>query len=341
MGQTINYIKSVSRFCTGYGIFIMALMLTACSKVVTVKIPAQSQQVVVDGSIENNVPPIILLSKSQQFFGTTNLNNLGAYFIHGAKVSIKGSDGTQAQLVEVCLGDLNLPAAQQQQVLSALGYTSVDSANALNICAYTVADIVTYYLTGSCSYMGKERVTYALDIMTPPIYAGQHDSIHVTSSTTIPTALGLDSLAVRPHPNPAYNDSFAAVFAYITVPDTTGNFIRYLNKSNSKPFYAPLGGSVYDDKLFVGLSFSLPLERGQAPDAKFDLNTDTYFYRGDTVTVKWSNIDAGTYNFFYTLENDGGGSPFSSPVKITSNVNNGLGCWAGYGTKYYTIIVPH
>ena len=328
------------RFYRNYGIFMLAIAFTACSKTVKITIPAQSQQVVVDGSIENGAPPIILLSESQQFFGTTNLNNLGAYFIHGAKVKITGSDGTSAQLQEFCLQDLNLPAAQQQQVLSALGYTSVDSANALNICAYTVSDIVNYFTGGTCSFMGKERTTYHLDIMSPPIYNGQHDSIHVTAVTSIPTAIGMDSLAVRPDADPVYADSFSAVFAYITVPDTFGNFIRYLTKVGKQPYYPPPGGSVYDDRLFVGLTLNLPLERGQSPDSKFDLNTTTYFPRGDTLTVKWSNIDATTYNFYYTMENDGGNSPFSAPVKIVGNVNNGLGCFAGYATKYYTIYVP-
>ena len=335
-----KYRKRITGFCFKYGIFIIVLFLTACSKVIKVDIPPASQQVVVDGTIEYNAPPIILLSKSQQFFGTTNLNNLGAYFIHGARVKVTGSDSSSVQLVEFCLQDLNLPKAQQQQVLSALGYTSVDSANAINICAYTVPDIVNYFTTGSCSFMGKQRTAYTLDIMSPPIYSGQHDSIHVTSTTTIPTAVGIDSLAIKPDNDPVYADSFSAVFVYVTVPDTFGNFIRYLTKVNSQPFYPPLGGSVYDDKLFVGRSFSLPVERGQSPDAKFDLNTDTYFPKGDTVTLKWSNIDGNTYNFYNTLESDGGNSPFSSPVKIVGNVNNGLGCFGGYATKYYTIVVP-
>ena len=340
MDSLSYYIRLWSGFCLRYGIFIIALALTACSKVVKVVIPPASQQVVVDATIENGVPPIVLLSKSQQFFGTTNLNNLGAYFIHGANVKVTASDGTSVQLVEFCLQDLNLPANQTQQLLSALGYTTVDSANAVNICAYTVADIINYYTTGSCNFMGKQRTSYQLNIVSPPIYDGQRDSIHVTASTSIPLAIGIDSLQVRPDNNVAYNDSFAAVYAYISVPDTFGNFIRYQTRENSGPFYAPLGGSVYDDKLFVGLTLSLPLERGQAPNATFDINTDTYFPRGDTLTLKWSNIDANTYNFFYTLENDGGGSPFSSPVKVTSNVNNGLGVFAGYATKYFTIFVP-
>ncbi len=340
MRRLNSYIKRIACFGLRYGIFIIAVALAACSKVVKVDIPPASQQVVVDGSIEYNSPPIILLSKSQQFFGTTNLNNLGAYFIHGAKVKVTASDGTSVQLVEFCLQDLNLPAAQQQQVLSVLGYTSADSANALNICAYTVPDAITFFTTGTCSFMGKQRTAYSLDIMSPPIYSGQHDSIHVTSNTTIPTAVGIDSLAIRPDNDPVYADSFASVHVFVTVPDTFGNFLRYLTKTGNQPFYPPLGGSVYDDKLFVGQNFDLPLERGQSPDATFNLNTDVYFPKGDTVTVKWSNIDANTYNFFYTLESDGGNSPFSSPVKIVSNVNNGLGCFAGYATKYYSIYVP-
>ncbi len=186
--------------------------------------------------------------------------------------------------------------------------------------------------------MGKVNTTYKLDIMAPP-FTGK-DSIHVTSTTTIPTAVGIDSLGIRPAAAP-YSDSMAGINVYANVPDSFGLFIRFWTKIDSEPFYTGLSGSVYDDRMFVGLNITLPLERGQPPTNKFDLNTDTYFWKGDTVTVKWSNIDGNTYNFFYTLENDGGSSPFSSPVKVISNVNNGLGVWAGYGTKYYTIVVPH
>lgn len=341
MKRVVYQIKLPGTLSYKYGIFVIALALTACSKNINIAIPSSAQQVVVDGSIQNGVPPIILLTKSQQFFGTTNLNNLGAYFVHGATVKVTGSDGTRAQLVEFCLGDLNLPAAQTQQLLSALGYTTVDSANALNICAYTVSDIITYYATGNCSYAGKLNTAYQLSIVAPPLSTSQHDSIHLSSSTTIPNTAGIDSLAVRPDPNPQYADSMALVYIYITVPDTMGNFIRYETKVNSQPFYTGLLGSVYDDRLYVGSTFDLPIEHGVPPGTIFNANTDFSFDRGDTVTVMWSNIDINTYNFFYTLENDGGGSPFSSPVKIEGNINNGLGVWAGYATKYYSIIIPH
>jgi hypothetical protein len=311
--------------------------ISGCVKTVDVKIPDSAQQVVVEGTIENNVPPVVILTKSQKFFGTVDLNNLGNYFIHGAKIKVVSSDGSQTELNEFCLQGLNLPQAQQDILLGALGFSTVDSANIPNVCVYTVPDIISYFVSGSCAFMGKERTTYTLDIVSPPVYGNY--SIHLSSSTYIPTAIGMDSLSIR-EASEKYRDSMVSIYANVSVPDTFGNFLRYKTKRNHEPYYNPLGGTVYDDKLWVGLQLALPIERGQNPNAKFDLKTDTYFWKGDTVTVKWSNIDSKTYDFFYTLENDGGDSPFSQPVKIKTNIRNGLGVWAGYATKYYTVAVP-
>ena len=332
--------KQLLQYTTMAMLIIGITTISACTKEIQIDIPESSRQVVVEGTIENNMPPIVILTKSASFFSNIDLNNLSTYFIHGAQVKVTADDGQQTQLQELCLQDLNLPADQQAIILSTLGFSGVDSTQVPGICVYTVPDIVTYFLSGTCSFMGKERTAYALDIISPGIQTPE-DSVHVTSTTYIPTAIGLDSLAVRDHPNPAYRDSMAALYAYVTVPDTFGNFLRYKTKRNNEPYYSPLGGSVYDDRLFVGLTLGLPLERGQAPHSDFDFNTDSYFWRGDTVTVKWSNIDSKTYDFYFTLENDGGDSPFSSPVKIKTNINNGIGVWAGFATKYYTIVVPN
>lgn len=320
-------------------LLIAAATVTSCTKVIDINIPDSARQVVVEGTIENDVPPVVVLTKSSKFFDNVNINDIGSYFIHGANVHVTASDGTQTVLTELCLQNLNLPPDQQEVILNAFGFSAIDSDQIPNVCVYTVPDIATYFLSGTCNFVGKERTSYTLDIMSPPLNDGQ-DSIHVTSTTTITTVIGIDSLTTKPHPNPDYVDSMVAVYAYFSVPDTFGNFVRYWTKRNSEPFYTPIGGSVYDDKLFVGLSIGLPVERGQPKGADFNINTDSYFWKGDTVTVKWGNIDNKTYDFFYTLENDGGDSPFSSPVKIKTNINNGLGIWAGYASSYGTIIIP-
>ena len=315
------------------------LLVSSCTKTIDVNIPDSADQVVVEGTIENNVPPVVILTKSQKFFGTIDLNNLGNYFVHGADVTVTGSDGTKTPLIELCLQGLNLPQDQQQVLLNALGFSTVDSANIPNVCVYTVPDIASYFLNGTASFVGKERTSYALDIKAPGFHSS--DSIHLTSTTYIPRAIGMDSISIREANNPAYRDSMVSLYSNVSVPDTFGNFLRYKTKRNHEPYYIPASGSVWDDKLWVGLHIALPIERAQQPNAKIDYNTDFLFYKGDTVSVKWSNIDAKTYDFFYTLENDGGDSPFSQPVRIKTNINTGLGIWAGYATKYYSVIIPH
>lgn len=320
---------------------VLCLFASSCSKVVDIEIPETAKQIVVEGSIENDVPPIVILTSSQKFFDNLELDNLGSYFVHGADMRVTGSDNSTTVLTEFCLQNLNLPDDQKQLILGAFGFTYVDSTQIPNICVYSVPDIANYFLTGTCSYVGKVNTVYSLDIKAPSLVSG-NDSIHVTASTFIPVPVGLDSITIREHPNPDYRDSMVAIYSNLTVPDTFGNFLRYWTKRNSESFYTPIGnGSVYDDKLWVGLKVSLPVERGQPPHNDFDINTDTYFWKGDTVTVKWANIDSKTYDFFFTLENDGGDGPFSTPVKIKTNVSNGLGIWAGYGAKYYTLIIPN
>lgn len=319
-------------------LLVVVLGISSCSKVIDIEIPASAEQVVVEGRIETGVPPIVILTKSARFFDNLAINNLGSYFIHGANIKVRSSDGDSVALIELCLNNLNLSQQDKQVVLNAFGFTTVDSTIP-DICFYTVPDIVTYFSSGQAAFMGKEKTTYYLDIKAPG-FKTETDSILVSSSTYIPKSIGVDSLGIKQHPNEAYRDSMAAVYAYFSVPDTFGNFVRYWTQRNSEPFYQPLSQSVYDDKLFVGLSIGLPVERGQPDTGDFDINIYSYFWKGDTVTVKWGNIDSKVYDFYYTLENDGGDSPFSQPVKIKTNINNGLGVWAGYATQYTKVIVP-
>src|SRR3954467_328596 len=98
-------IQSYLVFC----VLGLLLSISSCTKVIDVTIPDSAKQVVVDGTIENNVPPVITLTSSQKFFSTVDLNDLGQYFIHGATIKVTSSEGAQTELVEYCLQNLNLP----------------------------------------------------------------------------------------------------------------------------------------------------------------------------------------------------------------------------------------
>ena len=64
-----------------------------------------------------------------------------------------------------------------------------------------------------------------------------------------------------------------------------------------------------------------------------------FFPIGDRFVLKFTNITKPTYDFFLTYEAQQGtnGSPFASPSNVISNINGGLGIWAGYATSYDTV----
>jgi len=68
-----------------------------------------------------------------------------------------------------------------------------------------------------------------------------------------------------------------------------------------------------------------------------------FFRRGDTVTIKNTNIDKATFDFWRTWEfgYQNIGNPFSSPTKVLGNIsNNALGAFCGYAVMQKTIVIP-
>lgn len=315
----------------GIFLFMASVVSTSCTKIVDVEIPKGEEKMAVEGTIEVGRPPIILLTTSQGFFDNININNLGAYFVHDAKITITTGSDTIA-LTEFCLNDLPATDEQKKQLLQTFGYSADSALPIPNVCVYSIPDLINCILGGSCSFTGKEETRYDLRIEAK-------DKV-LTSYTTIPKAIGIDSLTVRPRPNAPADDTYMAVYNNLTVPKTFGNFVRYWTKRNDEPYYLPGTQSVWDDKLFIGLSIALPVERGYPRGANIKPEVYSFFEKGDTVTMKWSNIDSRSYDFYFTLENDGGGSPFSSPVEVKSNIDGGLGVWAGLASQYYTIVIP-
>ncbi len=189
--------------------------------------------------------------------------------------------------------------------------------------------LVCIYIAANPILKGEIGKTYFLRIES-------EDEV-LTAQTKIPDLLALDSLWWEPHENPE-NDSLVSVIARITDPDTVGNYVRYFSQRNSEPFYPVF---VTDDRFFNGQTFRFPLRRGQDPDAEFDNVTYGYYWRGDTVTVKWAAIDKPHYDFWNTLSYEmSSGGPFGSATVIKSNINGGLGVWGGYAAYYETIYIP-
>lgn len=294
-------------------VVLVAVFMTACfascEKEVSFDLGTSAEKVVVEGTVETGLPPYVFLTKSIGFFSKIDLNTLGNSFIHDAKITV--SDGTQSFVLrEYQISNSGIP----------FSFYTVDSAD-LNALAFRGMTGKSYHL--KIEYNGK---TYE-------------------STTTIPVPKGVDSLwteAPKPEEIPDDYPNSMLLFASYTDPDTLGNRIRYFTKRNREQFLAPYY-SVSDDAIINGTKISIQLNAGFNRMDSINIQTFGYFYKGDTVIVKWSSIDKDVFDFWRTLEFSYGstGNPFASPVKVTSNISGGaLGVWAGYGNTYDTLVIP-
>lgn len=293
-------------------LFLLAasLILASCEKEVKFNLKSEASKLVVEGVIETGMPPLVRLSKSIGFFSKIDLQTLSDAYVHQAEITV--SDGSQT----VALKEYHLT-----QGSISLYFYSVDTASQQALL-----------------FIGTPGKTYQLSIK----YGGKT----YQSQTSIPFPKPLDSIwAVAPPASEMpkdYPDS-RLLYAQYTDPDTPGNRIRYFTKRNSGPFL-PAFYSVYDDEIINGTTIQIQMPAGYQKMDTFNLQTYGYFYKGDTVVVKWCSIDKNVFNFWRTLEYSYGatGNPFSTPVEVSTNISGGaLGVWAGYGATYDTLVISN
>lgn len=187
------------------------------------------------------------------------------------------------------------------------------------------------YTDPTFSFLGQAEKTYTLWV--------ESNDQSLQAVTTIPPSFPLDSAWVLTNVEQD-NDSAVRLMIRYSDPPELGQYVRYFTRINSEVF-KPGVTSVFEDALVNGTTFDFSLDRGY--DQTDSINFDEYglFHRGDTITVKWCNIDEAHFDFWRTLEyeiNQGG--PYASPVKIQSNVVGGLGIWGGYNCSFKTVIAP-
>ncbi len=288
---------------------VLAFCVASCEKEVKINLTNGETQLVVNGQIEIDEPPFVVLTRSIGYFSKVDLQTLQNSFIHDADVRV--SDGSRS---------------------IKLREYSIDTGGTAKFYFYSIdtADPSAY------DFAGQAERFYTLAI--------ESGGKKYTSTTKIPAPRPIDSMkAVAPRQQPVKAPTAMQLMVWYSDPDTPGNAVRYFTKRNREPYY-PGPNSVFDDQVVNGTKNSqFPLQAGSA-NSNVDFSDSTGFvFRGDTVTLKWSSIDQGVFNFYSTFEYSVGtvGNPFSSPINVQSNVANGaLGIWAGYGSSYYTIVVP-
>ncbi len=307
-----------------------ALLLAACEKEITVDLPGMPPQLVVEGSIEPGLPPIVILTRTQGYFEPTNAAALAAMYVGNAAITVDNGDGP-LPLDPICTGALT---PEQQALFSEL--TGLDPAllAAVDICVYSTTNTVLF---------GEVGRTYALRV--------EAEGHVLTSTTTIPQPVPLDSVWFRLALERPGDDSLGYAWARISDPDTMGNHYRWMaRRINHRPdgtvkdptFISPLGHT-FEDKYVNGLTFEMDFIRGRQffSDRPEDNNEEQgHFKVGDTIAVKFVSIGYAEHEFYTSYDENVGstGDMFGTPVNARSNITGGLGIWAGWGVHADTIV---
>ena len=285
--------------------FAGVILFSGCEKSISFDLNESDPKLVVEATIENGQPPLVILSKSLNYFSTIDPTILQNSFVHNAEVNV--SNGVLTHKLREYKIDFGNGYSGY--------YYSVDSANL------------------SSAFVGELHHQYSLHVFV--------DGQQYTATTTIPEITRrIDSLWSQPAP--AGNDSNEVeVMVKVTDRPGFGDYIRYFTKRNTEPFYPGLN-SVFDDQIIDGTTYTVQVERGWDRHTNPDDRT-SFFLKGDTVSFKLSNIDKATFDFWRTMEYSYAnlGNPFSSPVKVLDNLSsNALGYFGGYASQTQTIIIP-
>lgn len=261
-------------------LFLSALALWGCETPIEVSIPNAEPLLVVEGRIETGLPPIVLLSRSQDYFAPVDAALLGSLYEGGGEVVLT-VDGEEFVLDELCAGDLG---PEELMLASGLLGLPVEVLMLSNLCAY-----VSFGITG------QEGSTYELMAVL--------DGDTARAVSKLNPVVALDSLWFEV---PGNTDSLGFIYTDFTDPDSLGNAYRWSAMRIGKDpglLYPTI--STVEDVLFNGLTFEFSQFRPvTAADFEDDANPDEIgFYKtGDTVIVRWDHIDRGVYEAISSME---------------------------------------
>ncbi len=294
---------------------LISSFFISCEKEIDVSLVATSKNLVVEGRIEENLPPYLFLTYSIGFFQKIDLSKVP--YASGAQVKV--TDLTTNVVLN--LKEYNIDSTVGGESFKFIIYgPDINDPNAL-------------------SFVGVRNHTYKLEILL--------EGKTYTSTTKIPDNPGIDSLWLEKVPNT--NDTFSVVKGFYQDPDSLGNAIIYetrkllYQQTNNQNFFRPFNYA-FDDQFINGTKVPLNIDIGfdRTQDYENDFfRTLNYLKKGDTLDVRWLSLDKPVFDFWNSVNysSNSTGNPFAAPTGVKSNIEGGaLGVWAGYGVFEYRII---
>ena len=314
--------------------FFVISVLFSCRKEISLDFPPVPEKIVVQGSIEPGFPPYVILTRNQGYFETIDSSTYNNLFISDAEITVFKLDGNETiDSIE-------------------LSYELIDT-----IPVFTNLDFTIDWTNFS-----QEGFRYNLEI-------NWNENL-VTSSTTIPHSIALDSIWIEETENTQDWKYKCEINARYTDPDTIGNNILFrskrvehwktdtvttpptlTNEKDNSLLLVDCGPDVLINGESFETYFPRPNEEGGFPSGSYKtfkykkyedtttIGQDSILIPHDVVLIKFCQVDLAAMKFWRGVvrNSTSGGNPFSEPMNLATNINGGLGSWTGYGARYYLV----
>lgn len=187
------------------------------------------------------------------------------------------------------------------------------------------------YLYSSAKTVGVIGETYVLNI--------RHAGKIYSASAKIPVPVAIQDMWFEKHPKET-NDSLKTVWIKINDPLET-NYYRYITEVNGgHSVQAEM--STVNDNAFNGKEYVKAIDSGLKNEEQ-DMHggVSGYFRVGDTITVKWANVEKSYYDTWTSIDfkRSQNQNPFMNPTRIVGNIDGCLGYWSGMGVNAKSIIL--
>ncbi|MES2800706.1 MAG: DUF4249 family protein [Bacteroidota bacterium] len=299
-------------------LILASFLLHSCEKEIQIDIPGYEEKVVIDGKIETNSPPIVLLSTTKNIYSPTNIDAYMDGFISGAEVIV--SDGTTTVVLDEFCTD-NLPAGSEEAVSQMLGIP-VDQLALFHICAYS---------TMNTDIWGQVGKSYTLTV--------NYDGESYTSTSNLVSNTPLNKIFWKPAPG--YLDRG---YSWGELTDPAGQYdaylweVKYLGQNVFYKTYSPVNDDEYFDGKTFEFSYENPMSCGN-DDVPEEYRC--YYKLNDTVIIKNSKMDRNVYECWEKryMQLYSSGNPFAAPANVVTNIQGGaIGIWGAYSPWYDTLI---
>jgi len=287
---------------------MIGLLFVGCQKEIEVDIPDYQDKIVIEGSIENGQPAMVIVSNSVPYFSTIDLDMLlNEVFIKDAVVTVTSSTGETEQLT----------------------------------FAYTEESPIYFAYMGQ-NIIGEPGKSYALRVeYGGKVYTSQTSIVQPVALDSVWLAF-IDENDTMPTSRILLSDNAETQDYYQFRIKIHGKDLTDRLWVTSMPVAfddATFNGKTVNYEILRANPSTLFM-----PTTTDEEESDFYriTYRpGDTIYIKTSMLDYPAYRFWSTISNElsFGQNPFMSPAPIISNISgdNAMGVWCGYASTIDTL----